>query len=435
MSFLKKKKLSILFLLVLLFQAVVAPMALAEEAPVDKPIIVSLGDSITYGSNLQDRTKAFPYLLGNGYFQIENLGVPGLTSKQLLDSFDPQVADSIAEKVKNASIITITIGSNDLLAPAWPVIRGGAPITDPVQQELLKTAISQAALQLGNNLASIYGKIRELNPQAPILLSNIYNPFADVGEKGSFEWYLHNLGEEVVTSVNSLVMANFGALDAYSAFNGKQVDYIIPGDIHPTEAGHHHLAAIANAAIKSYLEQQVQFNPVPSNTEETEGPVIVTVETNSPEIISMKWLAGVKKVADFQNDGTVFEANFEVSENGTYTVYVKTALGFEKVRTIDVENIVPPAEEPPVEEPPIEEPPVEEPPVNEEPKVEDPKEDPKKEPVKDEQKVKSEKTETKSGNKLPETASPLYNMLAIGMTTLLIGSALLFMYVRKNRTA
>jgi LPXTG-motif cell wall-anchored protein len=47
----------------------------------------------------------------------------------------------------------------------------------------------------------------------------------------------------------------------------------------------------------------------------------------------------------------------------------------------------------------------------------------------------TKKRETKSGPILPNTASPLFNMLAIGITILLIGSAVLFVYVRKNRTA
>ncbi|WP_453993423.1 S8 family serine peptidase [Bacillus nitroreducens] len=84
----------------------------------------------------------------------------------------------------------------------------------------------------------------------------------------------------------------------------------------------------------------------PSTTEPTEGPITVTVTTDSEEELeSVKWLEGKKEIADFAEDGNEInleELSFDVSANGTYTVYAKNAAGVEAVQTIVVDNIVEP---------------------------------------------------------------------------------------------
>ncbi|MGN7297127.1 GDSL-type esterase/lipase family protein [Ferdinandcohnia sp. SAFN-114] len=461
MHFFKKKKLSILFLLVLLFQTVVAPMAFADEVPVDKPSLVALGDSITFGWNLYegenaDKSKpsshAFPNYILNGGFDVTNLSTPGWTSSDLLAKFtsDPSYLPAIAQ----ADVITLNIGNNDLLqaADVSTLIKEGQSLTPEKIAEITKK-IEAASLQLASNLAQIMGAIRGVNQEAPILFYNAYNPFGAHIEQ--IVPNLHTMGEMIITNVNQKVIAPVAAsvpgtflVDAYSAYNGKQAAYILPfPDVHPTVDGQKALAALADQVLLSLLppelpELEILLTATP--TDSTEGPVTINVATNHEEVLELKWLPGELPVEDFETEGNEIALDnpvFEVTENGFYTVYVLSGNGEEKVASIEVKNIVPPVEEPPVEEPPVEEPPVEEPPVeeppvNEEPPAEDPKEDPKKEePVKDEQKVTPEKTETKSGPKLPNTASPLYNMLAIGIATLLFGSALLFVYVRRNRTA
>nr|WP_304220087.1 GDSL-type esterase/lipase family protein [Fredinandcohnia onubensis] len=460
MHFFKKKKLSIIFLLVLLFQTVVAPIAFADEEPVDEPSLVALGDSITYGWNLYegenpDKSKpsahAFPNYIFGGGFDVTNLSYPGWTSGQLLDAIktNPAYLPAIAQ----ADVITLNIGNNDLLqaAEVGKLISEGTPLTPEKIAEITQK-IEAASLQLASNLTQIMGAIRGVNQEAPILFYNAYNPFGAHIEQVVPN--LHTMGELIITNVNQKVIAPISAsvpgtflVDAYSAYNGKQAAYILPfPDVHPTIEGQKALASLADQVLISLLppelpELEILLSATPADS--TEGPVTIDVTTNQEEVLEMKWLPGELAVEDFETEGNDIPLDnpvFEVTENGFYTVYVLSGTGEKGVASIEVKNIVPPVEEPPVEEPPVEEPPVEEPPaeeppVNEEPKVEDPKEDPKKEPVKDEEKVTPEKTETKSGPKLPSTASPLFNMLAIGMTTLLIGSALLFMYVRKNRTA
>ncbi|MGN7296499.1 S8 family serine peptidase [Ferdinandcohnia sp. SAFN-114] len=84
----------------------------------------------------------------------------------------------------------------------------------------------------------------------------------------------------------------------------------------------------------------------PSTTEPTEGPITVTVTTDSEEELEVvKWLEGQKEVSDFAEAGNEVNLEtlaFDVSANGTYTVYAKNTAGVEAVQTIVVDNIVEP---------------------------------------------------------------------------------------------
>ncbi|MED1562765.1 hypothetical protein AJ85_02095 [Alkalihalobacillus alcalophilus ATCC 27647 = CGMCC 1.3604] len=185
---------------------------------------------------------------------------------------------------------------------------------------------------------------------------------------------------------------------------------------------------------------------IPSTVEPTEGPITVTVETDA-DVEALKWLSGELTVSDFAEAGQDIDLEtkaFQVTENGTYTVYLKDALGFEVVQSITINNIKE-VEEDPVTEDPDKEDPVKEDPSKEDPDKEDPvKEDPKTEsPTKEAPKDKDSNVKDKetgkdvsgsgSDKKLPDTATNTYNLIALGVTLLLIGA--LAMSVRTRRRA
>ncbi len=283
-------------------------------------------------------------------------------------------------------------------------------------------------------MQAIFTKVRSLNTTAPIILYNIYNPFAEIviiakandaitaaAGGPSFYAFLHTIGEQIATGVNSNVIEPFANVlpgtyiaDAYSAFDGKQEDYIIPGDIHPNVNGQMALAGLATFIIGTFPPKEVTVELIPTPTEETTGPVIIEVST-SEEVPLMKWLPGLKEVEDFANDaGTIITDNkFEVTENGTYTVYTLDQREVEKVTSITIENI---KEKPPVVEPPVEKPDPE--PTKPEPKPTTPKPTP---------------TTPGTGNPLPNTASPVYNYLAIGSALVLAGFVAMIVQNRRRK--
>jgi glucan-binding YG repeat protein/lysophospholipase L1-like esterase len=253
----KIKQIFLLLSIVFLAGSIFPAKSFSMENENEPLNIVALGDSITYGWNLDpDKTKpsekAFPYLIGE-WTSVINVSHPGWTSTQLLQAINGTPEVTLA--LQQADVVTLNIGSNDLLQAAGvqQIIKGGVPVvpTPEMQQK-----VEAASIQLGANLTEIISKIK-LITNAPIIMYNIYNPFGPSADP--FAASLHALGEHIAKNVNEKVIIpiayNPGSLlaDAYSAFNGKQSQYIIPGDIHPNETGHMVLAGLA-ADILSSLE-------------------------------------------------------------------------------------------------------------------------------------------------------------------------------------
>jgi lysophospholipase L1-like esterase len=244
---LKLKRLSVLLIVVLALSTIFSSIASAEKK--EQPNLVALGDSITAGYHLPGQTglqpspNAFPSLIGERHFNVTNLGVPGWTSTNLLNALtDPRFTNSL----RTADVVTLDIGNNDLLQAAG--LTGGVLTSPPDPQK-----IADAAKQLTINLNSIITIIKT-QTNAPIILYNLYNPF---GANDPMFSSLHTFGEQIVIAVNTQVIAPTAVLqgtllaDAYSAFNGKQAKYIIPGDIHPNLAGHKALAKLADQALRT----------------------------------------------------------------------------------------------------------------------------------------------------------------------------------------
>ncbi len=428
---LNKDKNKLLFLVIFTALTLLFSTTVTATEQEESLTVVSLGDSITFGWNLEQpqtppvqSENAFPFLIGNGNTEVLNVSYPGWTSTQLLEAIKTVKAKQMLQQ---AETVTLSIGANDLLQAIElsKIIENQQPV-DP---EALQQKVTAATAQVYNNITEIITLIKE-ETDAPILLYSLYNPF---GINDPIYGSIHTLGEMITNSVNSKVYSTIAAqqgvhyLDAYSAFNGKQQDYIIPGDIHPTISGQQALAQLATNLLNELIP--ITINPILSTVEETTEPVSISLE-EIEHTIEIKWLTGEKTIADFVNEGNLVENNsFTVSENGVYTIYVKTALG-ESVYTFEISTITPKAEEPVEEEEPpvdVEQPEEEEPPSDTTDEDEAPAERPEKETQDEAPKVeKPKQTMVKSGHALPDTATSMYNILLTGLCFIGIGGGVLF---------
>lgn len=248
----KVKRYPALIGLLLIIGSIFSSAAFAEK--IDKPNLVALGDSITFGYHLepnqtQPSPQAFPNLIGNGMYSVTNLGVPGWTSADLLNAVKTNPV--FKKSLKSADVITLDIGSNDLLQAAGltQVLQSQTPIQMTPQ---LQQKVFLAEQQLAINLQKIIINVKK-DTNATIILYDLYDPFGV--SSNPFLASLHSFGEQVITGVNGQVIKPLALVtgcrlaDAYTAFNGHQAAYIIPGDIHPTLAGHEALAALADQAL------------------------------------------------------------------------------------------------------------------------------------------------------------------------------------------
>ena len=159
---------------------------------------VSLGDSIPegyylpkyeekdeYGFVKQSYTHSLKSFFESKYKEVHahNYATAGLTSTQLkeqLMALDGQTLSQNEEEMKmniiGADVITVCIGANDILTPAL----------DNFLNIVLNEDISSYLTEFDNGIAAftsnfpiIVSKLKELNPTAKLIFSNIYNPYKD----------------------------------------------------------------------------------------------------------------------------------------------------------------------------------------------------------------------------------------------------------------
>lgn len=133
--------------------------------------LVGLGDSLTHG--VGDDTNSGGYvaltaadLRGTGIATVttDNFGKTGDTASQVQKRLDSQ--PKIQAGLKQADIITITVGGNDLMH-----------VLQKNLFELKESQVTKGITQFQKRLRHLLESVQALNADAPIYLFGIYNPF------------------------------------------------------------------------------------------------------------------------------------------------------------------------------------------------------------------------------------------------------------------
>lgn len=133
--------------------------------------LTAVGDSLTYGVGDATNNGGFVGLTqadleATGQYQVttKNYGVSGNTSTQILSRINKQA--KIRTDLKQANIITVTSGGNDLM--------------HVLQQHFLSLSekeITAGSTAFQKHLTTLLTTIRKENATAPIYVFGIYNPF------------------------------------------------------------------------------------------------------------------------------------------------------------------------------------------------------------------------------------------------------------------
>ncbi|WP_142292879.1 SGNH/GDSL hydrolase family protein [Bacillus cereus] len=208
--------------------------------------IVSLGDSLTRGVGDKEGIGYVGRMkedLQKDYKQkiaLTNLAVSGAKMPDLLKQIESNGAQY---SIKQANVIVLTIGGNDLF-PGWESLgkidlETYRPDTETFQNEAKK----------------IIEEIRKLNTDSPIFWLGLYNPFEDVEDlKGS-----SNIVVDWNASLEKLALndKNVYITPTFDLFQNRGKDLLYSDHFHPNEVGYTYMAErlVQNVVSKLKLEQ------------------------------------------------------------------------------------------------------------------------------------------------------------------------------------
>lgn len=258
-------------------------MVPASASAVETGSYVALGDSISAGYGLSEGELSFPERLAQstGYALADFSSSDGVTSQALLETLSqPEVADA----VKSADVITITVGGNDLMNALYEYLAeaSGTMTADEIREGLengsfdmftlmglmqqldgfpISSQASAALTALGANLSRALAQIKGMNPDATCIVANQYNPYGHINNPfaadivSTFEVGVQALNTtlaRVAQAQGATVVDVHGIFAASSAnpcnayFTGLD-DFSL--DFHPNALGHQLIAEAVEQAL------------------------------------------------------------------------------------------------------------------------------------------------------------------------------------------
>ncbi|MFK2827082.1 S-layer homology domain-containing protein [Bacillus sp. B190/17] len=262
----RKKIFTGLMSVMLLITAFFSPAAAgAAEAKID---YVAIGDSLAAGQGPYDKDKPVEEKIGTGYTDLiakklgedgklgsftKEFSVSGATSADVLAMLQNPKAQ---QAVKEAELVTLSVGANDL----FKVIKVD-PTTGKVIYNLEEVQQTMAALQ--QNLAVITTQLKQLNPQAKIYVMGYYFAFPYLPEGAEKEQ-----AKALSAQLNQLIegVSNYSGVSFVSVkeFDKNSLAYLPnPQDVHPNEAGY---GVMADAFFSVYQAPD-RFSDLPASSE------------------------------------------------------------------------------------------------------------------------------------------------------------------------
>ncbi|WP_051405098.1 S-layer homology domain-containing protein [Bacillus cihuensis] len=251
-----KKRAWSLVLVFALLVGLVAPSASANG--VETIRYLSLGDSLAAGmtpekgisSGYSDMTA--DYLKGKNSLATysKEFAVPGYTTQNVLD--DLTVKSELREAVKQANLITISAGANDLLKIAKLDAEKNILILDPA-------AVKSTLQTLAKNYTMILQTIKELNPNASVYVMGYYYPFPYLSDAQKPQ--LIELTKTLNQTIQLTISEGATFVQVYDKFGDDTKKYLPnPENIHPNQEGY---KLMSDALIEMIAKPKPTANDLP----------------------------------------------------------------------------------------------------------------------------------------------------------------------------
>lgn len=305
---------------------------------------VALGDSLAHGMNevgvigLGYTDFIAQALQQDGFLTSFNKGfaMSGYTTKNVLADLQNDVAKTVTgfgytdeqaklrASIKEAEIITLTAGANDLL-----------PILKESQATGIDTvAIIKATKEAVSNIATILSEIKKINPQAEVYVMGYYNSFPYYGEnlQKQFNLLLATLNSTIKTTTEK---AGAIFVPTYDVVAKDVANYLPnPENIHLSEAGY---LAVANEAFLPIIKTSSLWDVTQAIGVEVKDRTTVKVSwqeaTDNVGVANYLVYVNGKLTSTLNADTTTITFK-DLIENTTYNVSIKAidAAGNESVQ-------------------------------------------------------------------------------------------------------
>lgn len=327
-----KKSISVILGSLLISTSIINVPINAQDDTVD---YVAFGDSIAYGYGLDDVNNGFVNIVGE-YLNsdVSNYAVSGLTSTQLVEMLESGDYD---DDIINADVITLTIGSNDILLPFMNLLYTslnleGNPDTalkdwyDNTDIFTKLTALNNISVAISNDTTldeacenfetntfpTIISDIKELNPDCEIVVTEFYNPYYSVNIGGVFN--LGAMSDKYIQELNSVLYStsttDYKVAKIYNSFNTIGLTNVdsetLNMDPHPNVDGH---KVIADAVIE---QLDTQLNIGDSEDTNILGDVNIDSNVNILDLLFLK-----KHILGLDSNLDTTKFNFDVNSDNT----------------------------------------------------------------------------------------------------------------------
>lgn len=310
-----KKALSIVITFTLV--SLICITAFAEDIE-DKTFssILVLGDSISSGYGLEgypddkDNIRNYSNLIRDELKPdtFNNLAINGQTSIELLKKVKNGEYD---DNIKDADLILITIGGNDILFKLLDSIKemfkdvdgnyqlaitdknAFNNIFDKIIDSQDEEEYNKACEDFKTNFIQLTKLINEKNADSKVYFQTVYNPFSGV----SYLSKTDEFAQKYTSIINDTIKNNtkdengnilYEYIDVADFFNLKAFEFtnIFRFDIHPNSTGHQMIYQILSSAIngkQTHSEQALAIAATPLTTQVTTSEITASQETTTVE--------------------------------------------------------------------------------------------------------------------------------------------------------
>ncbi len=203
--------------------------------------IVALGDSLTRGvgdDSGDGYVKRLSARLTEDYNQkisLSNLSISGAKTTDLLTLLE---TSGTKHTLKNADLIVMTIGGNDLFPGVETLTTNLAEYTPDTNTFV-------------NNSKKIIEIIRSNNADAPIYWISLYNPFEEFKELGDTSKFVIDWNHQLQTLATQYPELHI--IPVFDLFQGQGKNFLYTDHFHPNKKGYE---AISERLIQSIASQQ-----------------------------------------------------------------------------------------------------------------------------------------------------------------------------------